>query len=98
MGSIDVMLPWPSQKNIAFVHITDITNNEILIVFTNENRNLTQICYLDTWTFLDPPNVIGMMIQLCLYFQVIHKYSRDDILAAFIVNDKIAYLILDRES
>ena len=65
MGSIDVMLPQSSQKNMTLVHI-NITSNGILIVFINENRHLTQIRYLDTWTLLDPPNIVGMMMQLCL--------------------------------
>ena len=36
------------------------------------------------------------MMRLCLYFQVTHKCSRDDILSASIVNNKIADVILDR--
>ena len=65
MGSIDVMLQRPSQKNMTLFLINDITSNEILIAFNDENKNLTQICYLDTWASLDPPNVLGMM-WLCL--------------------------------
>ena len=96
MGSIDVMLSWLSQKNIALVQINNIISNGILIVFTNGNRNLTQIRYLDMWALLDSANVVGMLMRLCLQFQVIYKCFRDDILAALIVNDQIADLILDR--
>ena len=69
MGSINIMLPQPSQNNKALVHINDVTNNKILIVFTNKNKNLTQICYLDTWALLDPPNIVGMMMRLCPYIK-----------------------------
>ena len=66
MGSIDVMLPKSSQKDMALIHINNITRNRILIVFTNGNKNLTQIHYLDMWALFDPPNVVGVMMQLCI--------------------------------
>ena len=55
---------------------------------------MTKTRYLDIGAFLDPPNVVGLMMWLRLYLQMIHKYSRQDVLVASIVDNKVAYLSL----
>ena len=64
MGSINVMLSWSFQKNMALVHVDDITSNRILIVSTNEYKNLIQIRYLDTWALFDPSIIVRMSMWL----------------------------------
>jgi len=55
---------------------------------------MTKIYYLNGGALLDPTN--GVRMRIWLQLQMIYKCSRHDVLAASIVNDEFAYLVLDR--
>jgi len=65
MGSINIMLSWPSQKNMKLVHVDDITSNRILIMLGigTWHRSITLI---RTWAMFDPSNIVRMRMQFCV--------------------------------
>jgi len=63
---------------------------------SNENKNMTYIHYIDRGALLDPTNGVRMRMWLRFQLEMICKCSKHDALAASIVNDEVAYLVLDR--
>ena len=56
----------------------------------------TKIYYLDGRAFFDSPNSIRVRVWFRLWLQVVHQYTKNDVLATLVVDNKVAHLVFDR--